>query len=343
MLSDFEKVASFESLYKAYKKSMVGKGFTKSRMKFQVSALDGVCQLRQQLLSKQYKISPYNEFMVYDPKERLIKSCSFKDKVVQHSLCDNVLLPQLSDIFLTDNYAGQIGKGTHFGLGRLKAHMIDSFSKHGANCWILKADISKYFYSINHNKLKSIIKNYIADDDIYWLCETFIDSTTGGVGLPLGNQISQVFALLYLNRMDYFIQKDLGVQHWGRYMDDFYLIHNNKEYLKECLCHIKYHVGTLGLTLNNKTQIMPFKNGIKFCGFHTYATNDGRIIRKLINKNKHAAQKKFRKMASLVAKGMLCIDTFHQSYNAWKNHASHGNCIKLVANTDKMIHQILPI
>lgn len=70
---------------------------------------------------------------------------------------------------------------------------------------------------------------------MYWLCEKFIDSTNEEVGLPLGNQISQVFALLYLSGLDRFVTGELGVKYYGRYMDDFYLIVESKQYAKQCL------------------------------------------------------------------------------------------------------------
>ena len=184
--------------------------------------------------------------------------------------------------------------------------------------------------------LKDMIGYFIEDKDVYWLCEKFIDSTEG-LGLPLGNQISQVFALLYLSSLDHFITGELGVKYYGRYMDDFYLIAQNKECAKWCLDSIYDFVHTLGLELNGKTQIIPFKNGIKFCGFHTYVTSDGKVIRKLKNENKRAAKKKFKKMVGLVNHGKLKQKKFYESYNAWKNHISQGNSVKLGYEMDKYI------
>ncbi len=221
---------------------------------------------------------------------------------MQHSLCDNVLIPRLKSEFIQTNYAGQIGKGTLYGLDCLKAHMYLAYCKYGYDCWIVKADISKFFYNINHDILKDIVGYFIEDKDVYWLCEKFIDSTEG-LGLPLGNQVSQVYALMYLSGLDHFITGELGVKYYGRYMDDFYLIVQSKEYAKWCLSAIYEFVHTLGLELNGKTQIIPFKNGIKFCGFHTYVTLDGKVIRKLKNENKRAAKKKFKKMVGLVKSG----------------------------------------
>ncbi len=332
----FEEVVDFGNLYQAYIKSKSGKGFCKSRQKFQLAALDGIHQIKRRLETKTYTVSKYNEFAVYEPKKRIIKAGSFVDKIVQHSLCDNALIPMISEKFIQTNYAGQLGKGTLYGLDCLKSQMYLAYCKYGYDCWIVKADISKFFYNIDHNILKDIIDYFIKDRDVYWLCEKFIDSTEG-LGLPLGNQVSQVYALIYLSSLDHFITGELGVKYYGRYMDDFYLIVQSKEYAKWCLSAIYEFVYTLGLELNGKTQIIPFKNGIKFCGFHTYVTPDGKVIRKLKNENKRAAKKKIKKMVGLVKRGKLNKEKFYESYNAWKNHISHGNCMKLGYEMDKYV------
>lgn len=336
----FEQVTDFGNLYKAYKKSKSGKGFSKSSQRFQVAALDGIHQIKRRLETKTYEVGKYNEFTIYEPKERIIKAGSFVDKIVQHSLCDNILIPIFEKEFIKTNYAGQIGKGTLYGLDCLKAHMYLAYQKYGYNCWIVKADISKFFYNIDHDILKDMVRYFVKDDDVYWLCEKFINSTDG-LGLPLGNQVSQVFALLYLSRLDHFITGELGVKYYGRYMDDFYLIVESKEYAKWCLEAIYEFIHSIELELNGKTQIIPFKNGVKFCGFHTYVTNDGKVIRKLKNENKRASKKKFKKMAYLVSKEKLSRAKFDESYNAWKNHISHGNCMKLGYEMDKYIKRLL--
>lgn len=337
--TDFEKVSNFGNLYQAYLKSKSGKGFSKSSQKFQVVALDGIHQIKRRLETKAYQVSKYNEFIIYEPKERIIKSCSFVDKIVQHSLCDNVLIPILKKEFIQTNYAGQIGKGTLYGLDCLMAHMYLAYCKYGYDCWSVKADISKFFYNIDHDVLKDIMRYFVKDEDVYWLCEKFIDSTDG-LGLPLGNQVSQVYALTYLSGLDHFVTGELGVKYYGRYMDDFYLIVQGKEYAKWCLDAIYEFVHTLGLELNGKTQIIPFKNGIKFCGFHTYVTSDGKVIRKLKNENKRAAKKKYKKMVGLVKRGKLSKEKFYESYNAWKNHISHGNCVKLAYEMDRYVEEL---
>ena len=340
-MTDFEKIIDFKNMYRAYRKAKCGKGFKKSSARFNLAALDGVNALIAQLRNKTYRISPYSEFKVYEPKERIIQTTSFKDKVIQHSLCDNVIMPRLEHVFLLDNCAGQKGKGTLLGLDRLSEQMRQFHSRHGFDGYILKCDISKFFYSIAHDQLKEIVYYHFGyDPDICWLCDLFIDSTEGK-GIPLGNQINQSFALLYLDGLDKLIKWELGIEYYGRYMDDFYLIHPSKDYLKWCLEVITKYLETLDLTLNGKTQIFPFKNGVSYLGFHTYITPAGKAIRKLKNQNKRNAQRKFIRMAKLVAAGELPIEKFRTSYGAWKNHISHGNCYHLGRAMDEKINQIL--
>ena len=339
-MTEFEKVTDFENMYRAFRKAKQGKGYRKSSARFNVTALDGINTLIAQLKDKTYRVSPYQEFKVYEPKERVIQTSSFKDKVIQHSLCDNVILPRLQRVFIRDNCAGQIGKGTLFGLDRLSEQMQEFYRRYGFDGYILKCDVRKFFYSIDHDVLKDIVHYHFQDKEICWLCDLFIDSTPGK-GVPLGNQINQGFALLYLDGMDKLIKCELGIEFYGRYMDDFYLIHPSKSYLKHCLEIITAYVATLGLELNGKTQIFPFRNGVSYLGFHTYLAADGRPIRRLKNQNKRNARRHYLRMAKLVADGKLPEERFKAAYQAWKNHISHGDCKGLAEEMDRKIKSIL--
>lgn len=340
-MTDFEKVIDFGNMYRAFRKAKCGKGYKKSSAKFNASALDGIQQLIGQLRNKTYRVSQYSEFKVYEPKERIIQTTSFKDKVVQHSLCDNVIMPKLQRVFIRDNCAGQKGKGTLFGLDRLSEQMQAFYRKYGMSGYILKCDIKKFFYNISHPQMKDIVHYHFGyDPDICWLCDLFIDSTEGK-GLPLGNQINQGFALLYLDGMDKLIKYELGIEYYGRYMDDFYLIHPSKAHLTYCLEVIRAYLETLDLELNGKTQIFPFKNGVSYLGFHTHIGADRTPVRRLKNQNKRNAQRKFVRMAKLVAAGKLPPEKFQASYGAWKNHISHGDCYGLGKKIDERIRRIL--
>lgn len=222
--SDFEVMADFNRLYSAYLEARNGKRWKYAVVRFEVNLLENLMALHFLLTSRKYRPSPYNYFLVHEPKERLIMYNGFRDKIIQHSLCDNVLEPRLAKTFILDNYASQKGKGTHFGLDRLKAFMQRYYRQFGADGWVLKCDIRKYFYSINHDVLKSQLRRIIDDPGVLWLLDLIIDSTEGP-GIPIGNHTSQWFAVLYLSGLDHMIKERLGIKFYGRYMDDFFLIH----------------------------------------------------------------------------------------------------------------------
>lgn len=332
-MTDFEKVYNFEALYRAYRKARCGKRWKEAAAKFEVNLLEALNLLSEMLRTRTYKLSPYNVFKVYEPKERVVMSNSYKDKVVQHSLCDNVLEPVLTKSFILDNYASQKNKGTHFGLNRLREFMRSFYRKNGVDGWVLKCDITKYFYCIRHDILKQKLRRHITDANTLWLVDMIIDSTEG-IGLPIGNQTSQLFALLYLNDLDHFIKEKLGIKYYGRYMDDFYLIHESKEYLRECKREIERHLEALGLTLNNKTQLLPLKNGIDFLGFHTYLTESGKVIRKVRRHSKNNMRRKLKKFSGMVEGGKTSKERVNCSYQSWRGHASNGNCYHLIRDMD---------
>lgn len=337
---DKDIICDFNNLYQSYRNAKSCKSNNNGCAKFQSMSLDGVHILKKQLENKTYKISDYNEFKVYEPKERVIKSCSFKDKVVQHCLCDYVLHPKLKRKFIECNFAGRLGKGTLFGMNKLKEHMMSFYQQNGIDGWILKCDITKFFYQINHETLKDIVDYHFDDEYTTLLNHLFIDSTDG-LGLPLGNQVAQVYALLMLDCLDHFVTGELGINLYGRYMDDFYLIHHDKQYLKWCMECINEMVSSLGLSLNGKTQIIPFKNGIRFLGFHHYVTNDGKYIRKLTGENKRKIRKRLRRKAKLVKNGIIDKKKYLFDYQCWKAHALQGNCIKLCHSMDLYVNNLL--
>ncbi len=337
----YEKIHNFDSLYAAHLKARKGNGEKAATIKFEINLMEAILLLKQQLIDKSYTVSEYNVFKVYEPKERVVMSVSYKDKVVQHSLCDNVLEPILTSSFIVDNYASQKGKGTDFGLNRLKGFMLGYYRKRGsADGWVLKCDIRKYFYNIDHDKLKAMLRKHITCKDTIWLLDKVIDSTEGNVGIPIGNQSSQLFALLYLNGLDHFIKEKLRIKYYGRYMDDFYLIYEDKEYLKQCLVKIRAYLSELGLELNGKTNIFPLRNGIDFLGFHTYLTESGRVIRKLRRDSKNNMRRRLKRFKALHEQGKLSIKRIECSYNSWRGHAQRGNCYHLLQQMDLLYKKL---
>lgn len=357
---EYKVVYDFGNLREAFYKAKAGKGEHASASKFSVNLLEALIYLQYLIRTKQYKTGEYRQFYVYEPKKRLVKTNAFKDKVVQHVLCDKVIGPTLVNKFIKDSYASQPEKGTHFGLDRLSEFLRRYFfsrknkaeeerRRNGlerievkaggyAEGYVLKGDVKKFFYSINHKELKRMVERYFDDKDIKDLIFEIIDSDQDP-GIPIGNQTSQWLALLFLNELDHIVKERLQLKFYGRYMDDFYIISSSKEELKSALVVIREYLEGIGLELNNKTQIFPLRHGIDFLGFHTYLTDTGKVIRKLRRGSKNKMRKKIRKFEVMLKEGRIDLKRVEQSYQSWRSHAKHGDCYYLIEKMDKYFNE----
>ena len=284
----YENMYSFQNLYKAHKAARLGKRDKTEVIQFEMNLSENLCELQRELEERTYRPHGYKHFMVYEPKARSIYAPNYADRVVQHCLCDNILMPKLEPRLIYDNAACRVGKGTHFSMDRLSGFIREFYRKHGTAGYFLKCDIKKYFDNISHDILKQKLSK-VFEPDVCTLLNRIIDSyeVAEGVGLPLGNQTSQWFALYYLDAVDRRIKEQLRIKYYVRYMDDFVLLHHDKEYLRHCLDEIrKVCRDELKIELNSKTQISPVKNGLDYLGWHFYLTDTGKVIRKLRKSNK---------------------------------------------------------
>ena len=137
------------------------------------------------------------------------------------------------------------------------------------------------------------------------------------------------------------LTEKLGIKYYGRYMDDFFLIHHDKAYLQECRKQIEAFVQARGLSLNAKTNIFPLKHGVDFLGFHTYLTESGAVIRKVRRRSKNNMKRKLKKLAALHAAGRIDAKTVEQSYQSWRGHAEKGNSYHLIRRTDQYYNSLM--
>ena len=304
------------------------------------------------LKNKNYKQNSYNIFMIKEPKYRIVMSQNIKDKVINHVM-GNLLIKALEPSLISTNIATRKGKGTHYGIKYLKKYLNELKQK---ELYALKFDISKYFYSINHNILKKRLSKKIKDKTFLHMLFGIIDSTDynvnkeikllkekeiqslknnkqkifevqriplykKGYGLPIGNLTSQIMAIYYLNDLDHFIKENLKVK-YIRYMDDGVLLSNDKNYLKYCLVEIKKIINKHDLQLNNKTKIINVnKEGIDFLGFHFYIFNN-----KLVMKVRNKTKKKYKRKIRLIKNGLIDGKFIIPSY---QGHFKWGNCYNL--------------
>lgn len=328
--NEFYKVCDFQNLLRANRMARRGKACKYELQLFENELTANIMALRRELENGTYKISAYRKFKIYEPKERDIMSLRYRDRVVQHALCDNVLEPFLDPILIYDNAACRKGKGTHFALDRVEGFMRKGFNKWGTDFYVLKCDVRKYFYSIDHTVLREALFRHIEDEKLKWLLDVIIDSVDEEKGVPIGNMTSQWFAVFYLDALDRYIKEELKIHFYGRYMDDFLLFHNDREYLKDCLQKIKKFLSKrLKLELNEKTQIFPIKNGVDYLGFHLYLTETGKVIRKLRNKSKRSMKRKIHKFNIAYANGEMTYEAVRASVASWVGHAQHGDTYRL--------------
>lgn len=336
---NFIDICTFAVLYAAYLAARRGKRSRAATAHYEAHLLENIINLVYILRTKIYRPGRFRVFYVYEPKKRLVQAPAFVDKVVQHALVDNLLYDRITHSFILDNYASQKNKGLHFGLDRLKGFFTEYWNKyHTANGWVLKCDVRKFFASIDHDKLKEKLKKLDLEPVVYNLLCTYIDSSDG---LPLGYQTSQLFALLFLDDFDHFVKETLHIRWYGRYMDDFFLIHPDKEYLQFCLREIRAYMAGLGLELNEKTQIFPLRNGIDFLGFHTYLTDSGKVIRKLRYSSIKRMRAKLHRWEREYPAGLVTREKILQSWQAWDAHAAHGNTWLLRQQVRDRVQNIL--
>ena len=331
-MEDFDKICDIYNLYKAHAAARRGKQGKRDIIIFEMKLSQNLFEIKNSLLDGSYKPGDYRQFYVYDPKVRLIHAPLYKDVVVQRCICDQFLAPFLENRLIYDNAACRKDKGTHFAINRLSQFLRNYYKQHGAAGYILKCDFQKYFNNIDHDILKYKLKKIIIDRNILKLLYIIIDSyeNESGKGLPLGNQTSQWFALLYLDTFDRFIKEQLQIKYYSRYMDDCVLIHDNKEYLKECLEKlIEFAFDNTGLCFNNKTHIFPTANGVKYLGFHFYITETGKVIRKVRSTTKTRFKRCLSRMKKDYAEGLIKSTDVRQRICSYVGHLKHGHTYRL--------------
>lgn len=151
MGTEYEKAISFAELYKGLQKSQRGVMWKDSVAGYSINGLKNTYKLRQSLLDGTYEISKYQQFTLHEPKEREILATRIKDRQFQRSLCDNVLYPQITRHFVAENCACQRGRGPDYAFSKVKACLRRYYLENGAEGWVFKGDVKKYFPSTQHN------------------------------------------------------------------------------------------------------------------------------------------------------------------------------------------------
>jgi RNA-directed DNA polymerase len=294
-----EKIADTENLYQAFYKSAKAKRAKNEVLDYEKNLDSNLSNLQQQIISGNISTGDYHYFKIYDPKERTICAASFPKRVLHHAVM-NICHPYFERQLIYHTYATRIGKGTYAALDKAKEYV----KKHS---FYAKLDVRKYFDSISHNILNSLLERIFKDKTLLLLFDKIISSyeVNKGYGIPIGNLTSQYFANYYLSKADHFAKEYLKIPGYIRYMDDILLFENDKNLLKEKLAKFKNFVET-NLLLSFKPSTLNYTSmGVSFLGYRLFPA-----YIKLNSNSKRRFCKKMAKYQDLLAKDIWSQNEF---------------------------------
>ena len=272
LVHTYSDIISLENLCLAWQEFIVGKKKKFDVQKFAKNLMDNIIELHEALVNKTYHHGGYESFFVNDPKRRHIHKASVRDRLLHRAIyC--LLYPFFDKTFTADSFSCRLDKGTHKAINRLQTMFYQVSKNNTRTCWVLKCDIRKYFASINHKILLSILREYIPDQEITWLLTNIIESfhtdKATSIGLPLGNLTSQLFANVYMNYFDQWVKHKLKFEQYIRYADDFVFLSTDQNLLKSIIPQVQLFLQTqLKLSLHpTKIMLKTFASGIDFLGW----------------------------------------------------------------------------
>ena len=327
---DFNTVFSYENLYRSYKKCRRNVAWKASVQRYISQAPLQIYDTWVKLNDGTYQSPKFFEFDIYERgKKRHIRSTIIGERVVQRCLCDNALVPVIGSTFIHDNGACMKKKGYDFAVNRLVCHLERHIRKHGTDGYILLGDLKSFFDNIMHWAVSKLLRKELSDLRLIGLSEDLIKQfdpdapAESRKGLGLGSQISQLLAPAVASYIDHFVKEVLRIKGYGRYMDDFYLIHEDKEYLKYCKEEIRKKCAELGMTLNErKTQIVKLTHGFTFLKVRFYITDTGKIIRKIHPASVTRERRKLKKFHLKWLEGKMTRRDVWNSLQSWCSHAA---------------------
>ena len=300
--------------------------------------------------SGNYSVGKYNIFSISRPKYRIVMSFGVKDKIINHYVARKILVSKLDKYLDIRNCATRSGMGYDYGI-KLLLKYLEKYKKYD-RFYILRIDISKYFYSIDHSVLRELLDGKL-DDYEYNIVSSIIDSTNScyvnekiirikdrlldidkkrtseiekipiyryGKGLPIGNMTSQFLSIFYLYKLDHYIVNDLKLKHMVRYMDDYVIFHHDKEYLKYALkIIIEKLVREYKLNVNDKkTFVVDSYNGFEFLGYRFNVKNN-KIMINIKGENRRRRSSNIKKNNYLYRCGCISYRNYFNSMNNYKN------------------------
>ena len=366
--SEYQGV-TLQSLYNAWANARQQKKPSHNQIQFDTQWLSNLLQLQEELNACTWQPRPTTCFIATRPKAREIHAPDFADRVVHHWL-----VPQIEALFepgfIFDSYANRKSKGTHAAVDRLKQFIREV---HSGQCggYYLQLDVHNFFNSIHRPTLwallkakmaksatpepvqratHALLKQSIKTNSVVYRCTQAereavphhkrLENTQPGYGLPIGNLSSQFFANVYLDKLDQFIKHTLKAKRYLRYVDDFVLVHHNREQLAQWQTQIEAFLQReLHLKLKDDIRLKPLQDGIDFLGYVLYQTHT-KVRKRVLS---HCNEKLTAwAQENITAAGVKTTPKRLQELNAifasYVGHFKHANALRL----QQRIHKRYP-
>lgn len=336
-----ETVADLDNLYRAARKARAGISWKSSVQRYQVDVLRNCTKARQDLLEGNDIRRGCHQFDLYERgKLRHISSVNFSERPIHKSLSVNALVPALAPTFVYDNSANIAGKGTDFAIRRMKQQLARHYRIHGSDGYILLVDFKDFFASIDHDVVKGMIAAALDDERVIALAHGLID-TSGDVGLGLGSEPNQICAVALPSGIDHFAAEMGDMEACGRYMDDSYFIHMDKEWLHVFQEALTVRCASIGLTVHpHKTRIVKLSRGFVFLKKHFSYGENGKVVVRPCRDSITRERRKLKKHKKLVDAGVMTMEQVSQSYQSWRGSMKRLDAHKTVLNMDSLYREL---
>lgn len=337
---NFRESVGFDALYDSMWKCRCGKMWKASVARFVVHGNDETISLEQQIGDGSYKPRKPHTFTLTYPKERPCSSTHIRDRIVQRSLNDNVIYPEMTRSFIWDNMACQRGKGTTKAMDRID-HLLHRYfinNEMSNDGYVLQFDVQGYYKNMRHVDAEACFRRHLDDETVTHAMAWLQRQYPYDVGFEPGSQMVQILGISMLDPLDHYVKERLRARTYMRYMDDGFIVSSDKAYLEMCRDEIEGQLSKLGFHLHpKKTVIYRLSDGIPILGFAFRLTATGKVVRIISPKNVKHERKKLFKMAQRVKAGKMTLEKFNECYKSWKAHAQLGNSYKLLQRMDKYV------
>ena len=301
----FERIVAQDNLRQAFQRAARGKRSQAEVRLFAEHLDDRLRQISADLLAGTIALGRFHQFVIRDPKERIITAPCFEERVLHHAIM-NVCEPIFERWLIDDTYACRIERGRDSAVQRAAvfARRYPVF---------LKLDIRKYFDSIPHSVLRNLLRRKFKDARLLGLFDRIIGAfrDNSKCGLPIGSLTSQYFANFYLGWFDRYVKERLRVHGYIRYMDDMVLWGNDLATLRD-----QRHVVLDFLSESLQLRAKPPFLGRSSCGFDWLGCRVFSTHTALSRRSRTRFRRKLRGLERTHAVGAITDDQLQQRSEA---------------------------